>query len=65
MAYQDLFEYSLDVEANIVSLCSNCHNQIHYGRGSETLIEMLYLERKQELEKNGISISLDGLLALY
>lgn len=65
MAYQDLFEYSLDVEANIVSLFSNCHNQIHYGRGSETLIEMLYLERKQELEKTGISISLDGLLALY
>ena len=65
MAYQDLFEYSLDVEANIVSLCSNCHSQIHYGRGSETLIEMLYLERKQELEKTGISISLDGLLALY
>ena len=65
MAYQELFDYSLDVEANIVCLCSNCHNQIHYGRGSETLIEMLYLERKQELEKTGISISLDGLLALY
>ncbi|MBM7610136.1 putative HNH restriction endonuclease [Lysinibacillus composti] len=26
------FSYSLDVEENIVSLCSHCHNLLHYGR---------------------------------
>lgn len=65
MAYQDLFNYSLDVEANIVALCSNCHNQIHYGTGSRGLIEILYTERKQQLKKAGISISLEELLTLY
>ena len=29
MAYSDKFKVSLDVEANIVSLCSTCHNHIH------------------------------------
>lgn len=33
MAYSDKFKVSLDVEANIVSLCSTCHNHIHYGVG--------------------------------
>lgn len=65
MAYQDLFENSLDVEANIVSLCSNCHNHIHYGVDSEKLIKNLYIKRKQELEQAGIPISLDDLLSLY
>jgi 5-methylcytosine-specific restriction protein A len=32
MEYQkDFSPVSLDVPANIVSLCSNCHNEIHYG----------------------------------
>ena len=31
----DEFEVSLDVEANIVSLCPNCHKKIHYGTVEE------------------------------
>lgn len=65
MAYQDSFENSLDVEANIVALCSNCHNQIHYGDGSEELLKELYKKRKEELEQAGIPISLEKLLNLY
>jgi len=65
MAYQNLFENSLDVEANIVSMCSNCHNQIHYGVGSEKLIEDLYKKRKEELEQAGLAMSLKDLLELY
>ncbi len=65
MAYQDDFEVSLDREANIVSLCSNCHNQIHYGEGSELLIKHLYKERKELLESVGIIISLEELLIMY
>lgn len=29
MAKQDDFNYSLDIPQNIVSLCSNCHNEVH------------------------------------
>lgn len=65
MEYQYKFENSLDVEANIISLCSNCHNEIHYGRNYKKLIEKLYNERKEKLELAGIYISLDELYKLY
>lgn len=42
MAYSDKFKVSLDVEANIVSLCSTCHNHIHYGVGAKDLLTALY-----------------------
>ena len=35
ISYQENFDVSLDVPANIVALCSNCHNEIHYGIDSE------------------------------
>lgn len=59
------FENSLDVEANIVCLCSNCHNRIHYGVDSDELVSRLYALRKSELEKVGLSIELKQLLKLY
>lgn len=65
LSQQDMFKYSLDVEANIVALCSNCHNQIHYGANSKQLIKDLYCKRKDELKQAGISISLEGLLEMY
>lgn len=65
MAYQGDFEYSIDIEENIVSLCSNCHNEIHYGANAETLISKLYNERKEYLKKKKIEISLEQLLSYY
>ncbi|GAB3051748.1 HNH endonuclease [Virgibacillus ainsalahensis] len=65
MGYQNQFEHSLDVEANIVSLCSTCHNQIHYGNGADKLIGELYNKRKKELEQAGIAVNLENLLNLY
>ena len=59
------FEVSLDREQNIVSLCSNCHNQIHYGKGAEKLVEQLYEQRKELLEEIGIEVSLEELLKMY
>lgn len=32
MQYQDQFDKSLDIHANIVSICLVCHKKIHYGR---------------------------------
>lgn len=65
MAYQDEFDYSIDIEENIVSLCSHCHNEIHYGENARNLIEKLYHERKNLLEKKSIYISLTKLLSYY
>lgn len=65
LKYQDMFDVNLDVEANIVSLCSNCHNQIHYGKDYEALISKLFNERKLRLDKCGIHITLEELLKLY
>lgn len=56
-SFQDQFSNSLDVEANIVSLCSNCHNQIHFGRNPEEILVKLYEERKDELLLAGIKIT--------
>lgn len=63
-AYKD-FDDSLDVEENIVSLCSNCHNLIHYGKDNKDLVKVLYERRKDELKKVGIMLSLDELLKYY
>lgn len=65
MAFSEQFNVSLDVEENIVSLCSNCHNQIHYGADADKLIEKLYEERKDALASVGIIITLEQLLSMY
>jgi 5-methylcytosine-specific restriction protein A len=67
LSYQDDFEYGLDVEENIVSLCSNCHNCIHYGVDEErvSLLDMLYEERKEHLDRVGLKISLEDLKNYY
>ena len=65
LAYSDLFNYSLDVEENIISLCSTCHNQIHYGKDSESLIKKLYANRKELLKEAGIVLSEQELLEMY
>ena len=65
MEYSDLFEVSLDVEENIISLCSNCHNLLHYGRNAEEILKKLYEERKKILKKVGIEISQQELLEMY
>ncbi len=65
LSFQEQFEHSLDVEENVVSLCSNCHNEIHYGKDADSLIRILYTERADDLQKAGIDISLSDLLAMY
>ena len=57
LEFEYLFPYSLDVEANVVSLCSVCHDEIHHGANYRKLINKLYEERKDALKKCGIEIS--------
>lgn len=65
--FQDNYEYSLDVEGNLIALCPNCHRKIHLAIKEEQkeLIELLYNERKEILEKYGLKITLEDLLKLY
>lgn len=67
LSEQDNFKVSLDVEANIVSLCSNCHNCIHYGIAEEKLIilKKLFFIRKDRLLQCGICITFEQLLKMY
>lgn len=65
MAYSDEFYVSLDVEANIMSLYSNCLNHLHYGRDIEPLLEKLYVERKDQLHNAGIDITFNELKTMY
>ena len=65
LCYQDDFEYSLDVEANVVSLCPNCHRRLHYGDDNSELLRELYESRKERLKKCGIEISFAQLLLMY
>lgn len=46
---QDQFDVSLNVKENIISLCSNCHNEIHYGKDSDRLIQELYVKYKNQV----------------
>ena len=65
MAYSRQFEYSLDVEANIISLCPMCYEKIMYGNDTETALRDLYDLRRGQLLKCGIEISFDRLLTMY
>lgn len=65
ISQQEHFEYSLDVPANIISLCSNCHNCIHYGKERTVLLKVLYEQRKIELSKAGLDVSFEELMQMY
>jgi hypothetical protein len=63
MEFYDEFDNSLDVEENIVCLCSNCHNEIHYGIDSEKLVRKIYRQRKELLHNAGLDITEDELVS--
>jgi len=63
--FQNDFQHSLDVTANIVSLCSNCHNQLHYGENIEDILKVLYYKREKRIKKVGLELSFKELKKLY
>lgn len=68
MSLTDYFGVSLDREQNIFSLCSTCHNQIHYGIKEDVkqMVSQLFLSRENEIcSILGKDISLDELYVIY
>ena len=66
MEHQDRFAKSLDVYANIIGLCPNCHRQLHLGKYAEirAIISPIYDLRAERLAKSGLELSKDEFLAL-
>jgi hypothetical protein len=67
MENQNDFEYSLDVEENIVSLCPNCHKRLHHGEFAdiEPILKRLLATRSAGLKARGILRPLRELLSSY
>ena len=65
LCYQNDFNYSLDVEANVVSLCPHCHSLLHYGQDKEVLLRNLYDNRIDRLKKCKLETSYESLLLMY
>ena len=64
MSAQEHFKVSLDVEENIVSLCSNCHNHIHYGiKVMQTLSPKMALAHTGKIGEYTKEINYYGTLA--
>lgn len=64
---QSKFLYSLDIEANIVSLCPVCHRMIHLATPEEKkeIITKLYNDRIKRLKECNIMIELEDLISFY
>lgn len=64
-AQKDFPNVNLDREQNIVSLCSYCHNLLHYGANIDEVLYKLYIARKDLLKLIGIEISYEQLKEYY
>lgn len=67
MEFQHEFDVSLDVEANIVSLCPVCHKKLHHSTFEEKkqLLKEIYNHRKERLQKCDIEINLKQIYSYY
>ncbi|WP_445286519.1 HNH endonuclease [Variovorax atrisoli] len=61
------FKFSLDVTANIVALCPNCHRLLHHGNNSDKAKEIaaLFARRRARLREKELKISETELMKLY
>ena len=66
LARQKEFKVSLDVYANIIGLCPNCHRKMHFGVQTEIrdVLKSIYEERAVRLHNSGIILSKDEFLVL-
>ena len=67
LQFQEEFNYSLDVPANIISLCPNCHRKLHFASidDKKGMLEKLLENRNKELEKFSIEVNKEELFEIY
>ena len=58
MKYQNRFQNSLDIYANVICLCPTCHRLLHYGVESEKMnvVNKIYYDRSDRLAASGRKI---------
>ncbi len=58
ISQQAKFHYSLDVMANVISLCATCHRMLHYGlrREKRALLRVLLQKRRVLLQAKSIPV---------
>ncbi len=64
-AFADFPDVDLDREQNVVSLCSHCHNLLHYGSEIDYVLKPLYEQRKELLKSIGLEITYEDLKKYY
>lgn len=64
MKNQEDFQYSIDIEASVITLFPNCHRKLHNGLGEDVqeMLKLLFEKRKERLMKSGIEINMKQLL---
>ena len=67
MSAQEEINNSLDIPANIIALCPECHRKIHFAKIEEKneMILSLFKNRESELKVFGITQTADDLLEIY
>lgn len=67
MGHQDRFSSNLDVLANVISLCPNCHRKIHHGENDDVrdMINVLFAKRQAKLNYSNLYLEITELLDLY
>ena len=58
---------NIDCVENIICICPNCHRAVHFGDEStrEAIVKTMYDQQAEQLILTGITITEEGLLALY
>lgn len=66
MKYQDKFNHSLDVYANVICLCPICHRLLHYGveEQKKIVVNKIYKDRANRLANSGLKIGKDDFYKL-
>ncbi|MBP6713544.1 HNH endonuclease [Aliarcobacter cryaerophilus] len=67
LQFQEDFSYSLDIPANIVSVCPNCHRKLHFGfiEDKKEILKKLFERKNNKLKEFGIIINEDELFEIY
>lgn len=67
MAYQGLFEYTIDFADNIICLCPTCHRMIHSATDDvkKDMILKFFNQRQYLYPKYGIKVDVHSLLNMY
>jgi predicted HNH restriction endonuclease len=65
--WEDFNNAGLDIAENIICLCSECHNQIHYGQNKVkiAMLKFFFDKRKAMLKGKDLDVSFEKLLEYY